>query len=124
MNGDKPIILVVDDAADNIQLLSGLLKNEYKVKASTSGEKAIAIANKSPQPSLILLDVIMPHMDGYQVCEALKKDDNTKQIPVVFVSGKIMQEDVNKGMALGAVGYLQKPVQLAELEKIIEPILA
>lgn len=124
MNGDKPIILVVDDAADNIQLLSGLLKNQYKVKASTSGEKAIAIANKSPQPNLILLDVIMPNMDGYQVCEALKKNDNTKQIPVVFVSGKTTQEDMNKGMALGAVGYLQKPVQLAELEKIIEPILA
>ena len=80
MGSDKKIILVVDDAADNIQLLNGLLKADYKIKAATSGEKALTIANKSPHPNLVLLDVVMPGMDGYEVCKLLKQAEHTNTV--------------------------------------------
>ena len=71
MTDREKTLLVVDDAPDNIQLLSGLLKATYKVKAATSGEKALVIASKAPAPDLVLLDVMMPGMDGYEVCRQL-----------------------------------------------------
>lgn len=123
MNSDKKIILVVDDVPDNIQLLSGLLKARYKVKAATSGEKALVIANKNPQPDLILLDVVMPEMDGHAVCEKLKNEVSTKQIPVVFVSGNTSDEEIKQGIDLGAAGYLGKPVDASELTTLIQKIL-
>ena len=123
MNSDKKIILVVDDVPDNIQLLSGLLKANYKVKAATSGEKALVIANKSPQPDLILLDVVMPEMDGHAVCESLKNEGSTKQIPIVFVSGNTSEEEIKRGIDLGAEGYLGKPVDPSELTALIQKIL-
>ena len=124
MNNDKKIILVVDDAPDNIQLLSGLLKADYKVKAATSGDKAITIANKSPQPDLILLDVVMPEMDGHEVCQKLKNDASTKHIPIVFVSGNTSDEEVKQGMSLGAAGYLGKPIDTSKLTALLQKILA
>jgi putative two-component system response regulator len=124
MNNEKKIILVVDDVPDNIQLLSGLLKADYKIKAATSGNKAIIIANKSPQPDLILLDVIMPEMDGHEVCKILKSETSTKHIPIVFVSGNTSAEEIKQGLDLGATGYLGKPIDSSELIALIHKILS
>ena len=116
-------LLIVDDAPDNIQLLSGLLKAQYKVKAATGGEKALSIAQKAPHPDLILLDVVMPGMDGYQVCEKLKADTLTANIPVVFVTGHSSEKERRRGMEMGGAGYLSKPVDPRELFDVLERIL-
>ncbi len=80
---DKPIILVVDDIPDNIHTLSGILNDDFKIKAATSGERALKIASSSPKPHLILLDIMMPEMDGYEVCRTLKSDPVTSDIPII-----------------------------------------
>ena len=120
---DKKIILVVDDAADNIQLLSGILKAHYKVKAATNGEKALAIAQKTPAPDLILLDVLMPEMDGFDVCQHLKENAQTAGIPVIFVSGNVSDEDRTRGEALGAAGFVGKPIDSTQLLEMINALL-
>lgn len=117
---NQGIILIVDDEPSNIQLLSGILKERFKVKAAKNGTKAIEIAHKEPQPDLILLDVMMPEMDGYQVCERLKGDPETDQIPIVFITGNASDEEKQRGMAMGAVDYLIKPVQPETLMALIE----
>ncbi|MBW3696937.1 two-component system response regulator [Vibrio sp. T187] len=106
----KPIILVVDDIPDNIHTLSGILNDDFKIKAATSGEKALKIASTSPKPHLILLDIMMPEMDGYEVCQRLKDNPVTADIPVIFVTAKTDVVDEQKGFALGAVDYITKPV--------------
>jgi putative two-component system response regulator len=111
----KQVILVVDDAPENIQVLSAILKNNYKVKIATNGEKALKIANSDNPPDLILLDIIMPEMDGYEVCKQLKENQTTKDIPVIFVTGVTEKSEQEKGMALGALGYLNKPVDPDEV---------
>ena len=116
-------LLVVDDAPDNIQLLSGLLKEIYKIKAATSGEKALLIARKTPPPDLILLDVMMPGMDGYEVCRQLQADTLTRSIPVVFVTGHATEQEQQRGLAMGAAAYLSKPVAPQELLSTVERIL-
>ncbi|RLA46893.1 MAG: response regulator [Gammaproteobacteria bacterium] len=116
-------LLVVDDAPDNIQLLSGLLKEKYKIKAATSGEKALLVARKMPSPDLILLDVMMPGMDGYEVYRQLQADALTRSIPVVFVTGHATQEEQQRGLAMGAVAYLSKPVAPQELLSTVERVL-
>ena len=121
---DKKIILIVDDSADNIQLLSGVLKQYYKVKAATRGDKALIIAQKTPAPDLILLDVVMPEMDGYEVCQQLKSNPETMNIPVVFISGNTADEEQQKGLALGAEAYLGKPVDSDKLLSLIENLLS
>lgn len=105
----RPVILVVDDTPDNISLLSGLLKEQYKVKVATNGEKALLVAHASP-PDLILLDVMMPVMDGYETCRRLKEDGELKDIPVIFLTAKEEVEDENLGFDLGAVDYITKPI--------------
>jgi len=118
------IILIVDDTPENIQLISGILKSDYKVKAATSGEKALKIVQKSPLPDLIILDVMMPGMDGYQVCQALKTDPVTSDIPVLFITGNLSDEEKQKGLEMGAVAYFGKPVEptllLAEVKNILD----
>lgn len=106
----KSTILVVDDTPANLQLMSGLLQDEYKVKAATSGEKALKIAFTDPQPDLILLDIMMPEMDGYEVCKRLKADEKTNQIPIIFLTAKAETQDEALGLSLGAVDYITKPV--------------
>ena len=103
------IILVVDDTPENIDLLRGMLSPEYKVKAATNGKKALQIAANEPQPDLILLDIMMPEMDGYEVCRQLKQDTHTAQIPVIFITAKTATEDEQYGLELGAVDYITKP---------------
>ena len=103
-------ILVVDDTAANLSLMTGLLRDEYKVKAAIDGEKALRIAQSSPPPDLILLDIMMPGMDGYEVCRRLKADPATRDIPVIFLTAKSGVEDEKMGLDLGAVDYITKPI--------------
>ncbi|MDD2915192.1 MAG: two-component system response regulator [Gallionella sp.] len=103
-------ILVVDDTPDNLVLMSSLLKDDYKVKIASSGDKALKIAASDSPPDLILLDIMMPAMDGYEVCQRLKHDPKTMSIPVIFLTAKTEEEDEWKGLELGAVDYITKPV--------------
>ena len=107
---ERQTILVVDDTPDNIALLSTLLKDRYKVRAANNGERALAIAASQPRPDLILLDIMMPGMDGYEVCERLKIDPHTADIPVIFLTAKVQVEDEEFGLRLGAVDYITKPI--------------
>ncbi len=107
---ERQTILVVDDTPDNIALLSTLLKDRYKVRAANNGERALAIAASQPRPDLILLDIMMPGMDGYEVCERLKVDPHTADIPVIFLTAKVQVEDEEFGLRLGAVDYITKPI--------------
>lgn len=108
---DKATILIVDDTPENIDILSELLSHDYKVKVALNGQRALVIANKQPRPDLILLDIMMPDMDGYEVCERLKSDPATHNIPVIFVTA--MSDDLHeeKGFAMGAVDYITKPIK-------------
>jgi putative two-component system response regulator len=110
MAEDKKTVLIVDDTPDNISLLTEILKHQYRVKAALSGEKALELIKKD-KPDIILLDVMMPEMDGYQVCAQLKSDALTEDIPVIFVTAKTEVTDEQKGFALGAVDYITKPVK-------------
>lgn len=108
-----PEILIVDDDRGNIKFLGTELKEHYRVRFATNGEKALEIANSDPSPDLILLDVVMPAMDGYAVCKKLKENEKTKNIPVIFITGKDEIEDETKGFELGAVDYIIKPLRLS-----------
>ena len=104
-------ILVVDDIPDNIRILKSLLEGEQcTVRVATRGAKAIELAHALPQPDLILLDIMMPEMDGYEVCRRLKADDATAHIPVIFVTAKGEIEDEAEGFDVGGVDYITKPV--------------
>ena len=107
---EKAIILVVDDTPDNLTLMSGLLKDNYKVKVANSGERALKIAQSETQPDLILLDIMMPEMDGYEVCRRLKADDRTRAIPIIFLTAKTEVVDETLGFELGASDYITKPI--------------
>jgi len=102
-------ILIVDDVKGNINVLSELLRDEYKIKAATSGERALSIAFSDAPPDMILLDVVMPDMDGYEVCRRLKERESTRSIPVMFITGKGDVQDEVFGFTLGAVDYITKP---------------
>lgn len=103
-------ILVVDDTPTNIRLMIELLKAEYEVLFATNGERGIAIACTEPAPDLILLDVVMPGIDGYETCRRLKEDDRTRNIPVMFVTGADSEAAEAQGINLGAVDYLIRPI--------------
>jgi phosphoserine phosphatase RsbU/P len=105
----KKTILIVDDTPINVGVISGALKDIYKTKVATNGEKALAIASGDDKPDLILLDVMMPGMDGYEVCRRLKAGSNTQNIPVIFLTGQTGTEDETKGFEVGAVDYIHKP---------------
>jgi putative two-component system response regulator len=105
----RKTILAVDDSADSLALLSSLLKSVYRVKVAISGEAAIDAATSGGRPDLILLDVVMPGMDGYEVCARLKGDPSTRDIPVIFLTARTNASDEEKGLRLGAVDYIVKP---------------
>ena len=109
---DKPFVtvLVVDDTPDNLSLMSSLLKDHYKVKVANHGEKGLRIANSDAPPDLILLDIMMPDMDGYEVCRRLKAEPRTRDIPVIFLTAKSEVEDETRGLELGAADYITKPI--------------
>ncbi len=104
-----PTILVVDDMAANIAILSDLLKESYKVKIANSGKRALELARAKEKPDLILLDIEMPRMSGYDVCQELKASSSTKDIPIIFVSAKTSANDEEYGLNLGAIDYIKKP---------------
>lgn len=106
----KQTILIVDDTPDNIMLLSRLLKEKYNTKVATNGTTALQIATSTPELDLVLLDVMMPGMDGYETCRALKANPATADIPVIFLTAKSQVEDEAMGLTLGAVDYLTKPI--------------
>ena len=120
---EKKSILVVDDAPENIDLLVGLLKGKYKTKAALNGDVALSIARSPSPPDLILLDIVMPGMDGLEVCETLKADERTSGIPIVFLSGQASGEVCERGIELGGEAYLQKPVEPESLFSILEIVL-
>jgi len=107
---DKATILVVDDTPENIDVLSGVLKEEYKIKAALNGHVALKIANAEQKPDLILLDVMMPEIDGYEVCKILKSNPETASIPIIFVTAKSEVVDEQIGFSCGAVDYITKPI--------------
>jgi len=106
----RQTILVVDDAPQNIDVLTGILSDTYQIKAAINGEKALKIVFSETPPDLILLDIMMPGMDGYEVCTQLKADPRTKGIPVIFVTAKGDVQNEALGFELGAVDYITKPV--------------
>ncbi len=106
-------VLVVDDVPGNIRILADALKNSYQVLAATDGREGLRIARSDDPPDLILLDVLMPEMDGFQVCAQLKEDKATREIPVIFVSTGHREEDKSRGLSLGAVDYITRPFNQA-----------
>ena len=106
----KPTVLVIDDTPDNLTLLRGLLKDATRVKVATDGERGLELAKSGEPPDLILLDIMMPDLDGYEVCRRLKADPKTRDIPVIFLTAKSEVEDEKRGFELGAVDYITKPV--------------
>jgi putative two-component system response regulator len=107
---EKPTILVIDDTPENLSLMQLLLRDLYKLKGANNGERGLEIAQADPAPDLILLDVMMPGLDGYEVCERLKQNPKTAHIPVIFLTARSEPEDEEKGFALGAVDYITKPI--------------
>ena len=109
---NNPVILIVDDSADNLNILSELLRPQYRVLAANSGEGGLRVANSSPKPGLILLDVMMPDMNGFQVLQEIRKKNN---VPVLMLTAKSDEEDKVSGLRLGADDYLTKPFGINEL---------
>lgn len=106
---ERPVILAVDDTPENLDVLTGLLQPAYRVRAAVNGERALRIAASENPPDLVLLDVMMPEMDGFEVCRRLKADPKTKDIPVIFLTAMTEKENTVRGLELGAVDYVTKP---------------
>ena len=110
MIDSKQRVLIVDDVPENIQVLLSVLKDDYSILVARSGEKAIEQSLNEPQPDIILLDIMMPVMDGYEVCKRLKENEKSKDIPIIFVTALSETENEEKGLKLGAVDYITKPI--------------
>ena len=113
MEFKKPTILVVDDMTTTLLLLHDLLKDTYEVKIAKSGTKALEILNAPNDIDLILLDVEMPDINGYDVCKRIKNNETIKNIPIIFITGRTSQEDEEYGLNLGAIDYITKPFNKA-----------
>ena len=125
MNEPEPkTILIVDDLRTNALALAAILKSEWAIKTAQDGETALRIAAEDPMPNLILLDVSMPGMDGYEVCQRLKQSEKTRDLPVIFVTAKDDQEEEALGLRLGAVDYIVKPVNTTIVKARIRNHLA
>ncbi len=121
---DKKVVLVVDDAPANIRVVNEILHNTYKVRIATNGAKALELAVAEPCPDLILLDVVMPGIDGYEVCTRLKADPATRDIPVIFLTGQTETTDETRGFEVGAVDYIHKPFSPAVVAARVQTHLA
>ncbi|MCX8070532.1 MAG: response regulator [Thermodesulfovibrionales bacterium] len=108
-NQPRQSILVVDDVPLNVQIINEILKNDYRILFALNGQDAIKIT-KQDKPDLILLDIMMPEMSGYDVCNLLKKDEDTKDIPIIFLTAMGSEEDETMGLELGAIDYITKPI--------------
>jgi putative two-component system response regulator len=107
---EKPTVLIVDDTPANLSVMSGLLKDSYRVKVANSGETALRIVRGASPPDLVLLDIMMPGLSGYDVCRELKADPATRDVPIIFLTAMTATEDEKKGFEMGAVDYITKPV--------------
>ncbi|MBF0233562.1 MAG: response regulator, partial [Desulfamplus sp.] len=119
---EKQIILIIDDSPSNIKIMNEILKEDYIITVATNGERAMSsleinnfsqtdpFDEKRPLPDIILLDIVMPGMDGYEVCRQIKKNKSTSDIPIIFITSKDDIEDEEKGFQMGAVDYITKPV--------------
>ena len=105
-----PLVLIVDDQISNIKLLSAILGDDYRIRVATNGLDALKLAEAAPQPDLILLDIMMPDMDGYETCRRLKSNSVTQNIPVIFVTALSSEADEERGLNLGAIDYITKPL--------------
>src|SRR3954451_483379 len=117
---EKQTVLVVDDAPANIQVVNSILKDTYKIRIATNGTKALELVNVAPAPDLILLDIMMPGIDGYEVCTRLKNDPGTKDIPVIFLTGQTEPADETRGFEVGAVDYIHKPFSPAVVKARVQ----
>jgi len=106
---EKKLVLLVDDNPSHIHVVRSILKDDYKIRIATNGAKALELARVEPMPDLILLDVMMPDMDGYEVCGHLKANQETRDIPVIFLTLKMEVADEARGFEVGAVDYIHKP---------------
>ena len=106
---NRKLVLIVDDTPANIAAISGVLQESFRVKVATSGQRALEIVAGAEKPDLILLDIAMPEMDGFEVCRRLKADRDTREIPIIFLTGKTNAADEARGFELGAVDYIHKP---------------
>jgi len=118
-NDQKPKLLIVDDIPTNIDMLRNLLKKEYQIYASTTGKQALHLA-QTKKPDMILLDIMMPEMDGYEVCQHLKNNDQTKDIPVLFITALDSVADEEKCLLMGAVDYITKPFNMITVQARIK----
>ena len=112
---EQASILVVDDSVETLKIIGELLKKEFAIKIATNGETALKIAQSHTPPDLILLDVMLPDINGYEVCKSLKKDPATESIPVIFLTAKNEIEDEARGLGVGGADYIVKPVYPAIL---------
>lgn len=106
----KQCILVVDDTPENIDILSDILGQDYRIRVATSGEKALSIVYSDEPPDLILLDIMMPGLSGFEICRRLKANPDRRRIPIIFVTAMTSVEDERQGLELGAVDYITKPI--------------
>ena len=120
---DKSVILAVDDTPENLDVVKGALGADYIIRAAINGRIALKIAEKQ-LPDLILLDIMMPEMDGYEVCQKLKSDPQTADIPVVFLTGSHDSISQDKAFDLGAADFITKPINGTVLRKCVDSILA
>jgi phosphoserine phosphatase RsbU/P len=120
----RKTLLLVDDVPANIKIVKSILKDLYKIHAATSGAKALELAKVTPPPDLILMDVMMPEMDGYEVCTQLKLDQETRDIPVIFLTGQTHVEEETRGFDVGAVDYIHKPFSPAVVKARVQTHLA
>src|SRR5450631_543496 len=124
MTAEQKVVLLVDDEPANIQIVNSILKDTYKIRIATNGAKALELANQDPAPDLILLDVMMPGMDGYEVCTRLKGVAETRDIPVIFLTGQTQIDDETRGFEVGAVDYIHKPFSPAVVQARVRTHLA
>ena len=121
--GHKPKILVVDDQPINIRVIHGLFKSQFDVVMAMNGEQALSQAEQH-RPDLIILDVMMPDMDGYEVCRRLKANDKTSHVPVVFVTAHSDPADEKQGIAMGAIDFISKPINAVLVEARVKTYIA
>src|SRR5581483_3633362 len=124
MQAEKKVVLLVDDEPANIQVVNSILQDEYKIRVATNGAKALELVAATPPPDLILLDVMMPEMDGYEVCTRLKTVPEARDIPVVFLTGQTEITDETRGFEVGAVDYIHKPFSPAVVQARVHTHLA
>ena len=124
MSEKRHRILIVDDVPQNISILTEILKNDFVLSAATNGAKALQIAQSEKPPDLILLDIIMPEMDGFEVMEKLKEDNRTRDIPVVFVTAESDQDSKMRGTELGVSWYITKPIRPDFVKSVVQNVLS